>query len=466
MSAKTLAIISVLSMILTGAEADDGSSTSSISADCMEFVKLNETFYVNISISPLTTLGGAECDISFNPSILQVENVSDGGMFEKWWDANLEIDNANGTVKNVVAFNFLGNGTSTSGIFAIITFKAKSVGVSHINISRAILSDENGEPLPFEFSNGTVTVISDSVPPALSYSLSGTAGNNNWYVSNVDVTLNATDEHGISEIKYRIDDGAWQDYTTQFPISTDGLHTVQFYAIDNAGNNNSTSFSVNIDREAPTLSHAISGTAGNNNWYTGNVAVTLTATDASSDIDAIKYKINNGAWQDYSPFTLSSNGEYTITYYAIDNAGNEASEESFTVKIDSVSPSSSATLSGTKEGGVYTTDVTVSISRTDSTSGIAYTKYRVNGGAWTTYTASFTLSTDGTYTVDYYSADNAGNVEPSKTVTFEILKNHPPTADFTYSPQNPTDTQAVHFTDNSDDTDGTIANYTWNFGDG
>lgn len=57
MSAKTLAIISVLSMILTGAEADDGSSTSSISADCMEFVKLNETFYVNISISPLTTLG-------------------------------------------------------------------------------------------------------------------------------------------------------------------------------------------------------------------------------------------------------------------------------------------------------------------------------------------------------------------------------------------------------------------------
>ena len=552
MSAKTLAIISVLSMILTGAEADDGSSTSSISADCMEFVKLNETFYVNISISPLTTLGGAECDISFNPSILQVENVSDGGMFEKWWDANLEIDNANGTVKNVVAFNFLGNGTSTSGIFAIITFKAKSVGVSHINISRAILSDENGEPLPFEFSNGTVTVISDSVPPALSYSLSGTAGNNNWYVSNVDVTLNAADEHGISEIKYRIDDGAWQDYTTQFTISTDGLHTVdfyaidtfgnnnstsfnvsidstfpalsyslsgtagnnnwyvsnvdvtlnaadehgiseikyriddgawqdyttqftistdglhtvQFYAIDNAGNNNSTSFNVNIDREAPTLSHAISGTAGNNNWYTGNVAVTLTATDASSDIDAIKYKINNGAWQDYSPFTLSSNGEYTITYYAIDNAGNEASEESFTVKIDSVSPSSSATLSGTKEGGVYTTDVTVSISRTDSTSGIAYTKYRVNGGAWTTYTASFTLSTDGTYTVDYYSADNAGNVEPSKTVTFEILKNHPPTADFTYSPQNPTDTQAVHFTDNSDDTDGTIANYTWNFGDG
>jgi len=511
----------------------------------------NTNFSISITIDPLQPVSGAQCDITFDPLVITAVSVEDGGMFNTWFDGILSLDNVNGEIKNIIAFNNLGGTTSEKGTFAVLHFTTNNVsGTSPVGLVNVTVSDSLGNPLPVILSNGSIgvdaipPVISyslsgtagnnnwyvsnvdvtlnaadehgiseikyridgnawqnytapftitadglhtvdfyaidtfgnnnstsfnvsiDSTFPALSYSLSGTVGNNNWYVSNVDVTLNAADEHGISEIKYRIDDGAWQDYTTQFTISTDGLHTVQFYAIDNAGNNNSTSFSVNIDREAPTLSHAISGTAGNNNWYTGNVAVTLTATDASSDIDAIKYKINNGAWQDYSPFTLSSNGEYTIIYYAIDNAGNEASEESFTVKIDSVSPSSSATLSGTKEGGVYTTDVTVSISRTDSTSGIAYTKYRVNGGAWTTYTASFTLSTDGTYTVDYYSADNAGNVEPSKTVTFEILKNHPPTADFTYSPQNPTDTQAVHFTDNSDDTDGTIANYTWNFGDG
>ena len=464
MKTKLLAITVILSVIVPVSTADGGNL---IAVASREYVNLNENFYVNISITPVQSLGGAECNISFNPSILEVEGVENGGMFEEWWDANLEIDNVNGTIKNIVAFNFWGNGTSTPGIFATVTFKAKSVGVSHINISGAILSDENGEPLPFEISNGTVTVISDAIPPALSYSLTGTAGSNNWYTSNVDITLTATDEHGIAEMKYMIDDGAWQDYTTPFTISTDGSHTVQFYAIDNAGNNNSTSFNVNIDREVPVLSHSLSGTAGSNNWYTSNVDVTLTATDASSGIDAIKYTINGGAEQEYTaPFTISSNGQYTIDFYAIDNAGNTAATSSFTIKIDSTSPVSSVSLSGTKEGNVYTTDVTVSISRTDSMSGIAYTKYRVNGGTWTTYTAPFTLSTDGTYTVDYYSADNAGNTESTKTATFEILKNHPPTADFSYTPANPTDTQTIHFTDNSDDTDGTIANYTWNFGDG
>ena len=511
----------------------------------------NTNFSLSITIDPLQPVSGAQCDITFDPSVITAVGVDDGGMFDLWFNGTLDINNTDGTIRNIVASN-LGTTTSEKGTFAIIHFKTNDVsGTSPIGLLNVVVSDSLGSPLPIILGNGSIEV--DAIPPALSYSLTGTAGNNNWYTSNVAVTLNATDEHGIAEMKYRIDDGvwqdyttpftistdgphtvqfyaidtfgnnnstsfnvnidstlpslaysltgtagsnnwytsnvavtlnatdengiaemkyriddgAWQDYTTPFTISTDGPHTVQFYAIDNAGNNNSTSFNVNIDREVPVLSHSLSGTAGSNNWYTSNVAVTLTATDASSGIDAIKYTINGGAEQEYTaPFTISSNGQYTIDFYAIDNAGNTAATSSFTIKIDSTSPVSSVSLSGTKEGNVYTTDVTVSISRTDSMSGIAYTKYRVNGGTWTTYTAPFTLSTDGTYTVDYYSADNAGNTESTKTATFEILKNHPPTADFSYTPANPTDTQTIHFTDNSDDTDGTIANYTWNFGDG
>ncbi|MCD6142375.1 chitobiase/beta-hexosaminidase C-terminal domain-containing protein, partial [Candidatus Bipolaricaulota bacterium] len=383
-----------------------------------------------ITIDPLQPVSGAQCDITFDPSVITAVGVDDGGMFDLWFNGTLDINNTDGTIRNIVASN-LGTTTSEKGTFAIIHFKTNDVsGTSPIGLLNVVVSDSLGSPLPIILGNGSIEV--DSIPPALSYSLTGTAGSNNWYTSNVAVTLNATDENGIAEMKYRIDDGVWQDYTTPFTISTDGSHTVQFYAIDNAGNNNSTSFNVNIDREVPVLSHSLSGTAGNNNWYTSNVDVTLTATDASSGIDAIKYTINGGgAEQEYTaPFTISSNGQYTIDFYAIDNAGNTASEQSFSVKIDSTSPVSSVSISGTKEGNVYTTDVTVSISRTDSMSGIAYTKYRVNGGTWTTYTAPFTLSTDGTYTVDYYSADNAGNTESTKTATFEILKNNPPTEDF------------------------------------
>ena len=42
----------------------------------------------------------------------------------------------------------------------------------------------------------------------------------------------------------------------------------------------------------------------------------------------------------------------------------------------------------------------------------------------------------------------------------------PPTADFTYTPQNPTTNDVIQFTDTSTDTDGSISSWYWDFGDG
>jgi hypothetical protein len=63
------------------------------------------------------------------------------------------------------------------------------------------------------------------------------------------------------------------------------------------------------------------------------------------------------------------------------------------------------------------------------TSGIEFTKYKIDAGSWITYTGSFTLSAamgDGPHTIYYYSQDNAGNVEPQESSTV-ILDNTPPT---------------------------------------
>jgi len=69
-------------------------------------------------------------------------------------------------------------------------------------------------------------------------------------------------------------------------------------------------------------------------------------------------------------------------------------------------------------------------------SGVASTAYRIynatyNSG-WITYTQPFYLIglSDGTYHIDYNSTDNAGNVEPTSTVTV-ILDNTPPTTTLT-----------------------------------
>ena len=61
------------------------------------------------------------------------------------------------------------------------------------------------------------------------------------------------------------------------------------------------------------------------------------------------------------------------------------------------------------------TEKTIDFSCDDNgLSGCASTNYRINSGVWQTYSSGFTLA-DGSYQIDYYSADNLANTEITKT---------------------------------------------------
>ena len=67
--------------------------------------------------------------------------------------------------------------------------------------------------------------------------------------------------------------------------------------------------------------------------------------------------------------------------------------------------------------GWFTSDVNVTLAGTDNAggAGIDKTEYRVDGGAFATYTAPIVVSTPGTHTIEYRSTDKNGNVEATKT---------------------------------------------------
>jgi hypothetical protein len=88
--------------------------------------------------------------------------------------------------------------------------------------------------------------------------------------------------------------------------------------------------------------------------------------------------------------------------------------------FDNVPPVTSAILAGSLAGTVYTTPVSVFLSATDATSGVKATYYSVDGGAYSTYSGYFAVSTSGSHTVNYYSVDLAGNSETPKSVSFTI----------------------------------------------
>ncbi len=95
-----------------------------------------------------------------------------------------------------------------------------------------------------------------------------------------------------------------------------------------------------------------------------------------------------------------------------------------TIGEDLTPPVTTCTLTGELEGDVYVSDVTVTLTATDD-SGIDYTKFKLDDGAWTMYTAPFVVSSNGNHTVAYYSADTVGNTETEKTCSFTIRKEVP-----------------------------------------
>jgi len=133
--------------------------------------------------------------------------------------------------------------------------------------------------------------IPDTTPPTTVAAVSGTEGNNDWYVSNVQVTLTATDAKwptGVAYTMYKVDSGEWTNYTTPIIVDTDSaLHTVYFYSVDNAGNvENTSSVTFKVDKTAPVI-NTFTATAQNamkNKWL-----LACDATDVMSGIEKVEF---------------------------------------------------------------------------------------------------------------------------------------------------------------------------------
>jgi hypothetical protein len=95
----------------------------------------------------------------------------------------------------------------------------------------------------------------DTQPPGISGSISGTAGDNGWYVSDVVFSASASDASpgsGVASFQISIDGGAWAAYTAPLTLS-EGSHSVDVRASDAAGNVSTQSQAIQVDSQPPTL---------------------------------------------------------------------------------------------------------------------------------------------------------------------------------------------------------------------
>lgn len=269
-----------------------------------------------------------------------------------------------------------------------------------------------------------MTIQIDAGAPSTQLSVSGTAGNNGWYRSAVQVVLTGADSQaGVANTFYNVDGGSTQTYAGPFTISGESQHQVSFWSVDTVGNNEIHQTAVaKIDLTGATTQNAVSGPVGNSTYFKGPVQFSLTGADNLSGVAATYYRVDGGPTQTYTgPFTVSGDGTHPVDFWSVDNAGNNPGWATVIIRIDASAPLTLATPSGTAgTNGWYRSSVQVSLSASDSLSGVANRYYKIDGGTTTTYSTPFTISANGPHTVTFWSTDLATNTELARSLAVNI----------------------------------------------
>jgi hypothetical protein len=275
----------------------------------------------------------------------------------------------------------------------------------------------------------------DYIPPTTTYSLSGTEGENDWFTSSVTTSLSATDNlYGVDYTNQRVNGASWTHYTSTFSISSEGANTFEFYSVDKAGNEETTqSVNIKIDLNPPTGQLRIN----NNAPYTSSRDVsltTLTQDGQGSGVTQMRFRNQGesygGTWIPYTtsptPWTLrEGDGNKRVYAQFKDEAGNISPETYDEIILDTETPTTSASFSGTSgENDWFTSSVTTSLNSIDNY-GVDYTNWRINDGPWNPYASPFSISSEGTNTFEFYSVDKAGNEETTQSVSIKIDKTEP-----------------------------------------
>src|SRR3954468_907690 len=97
-------------------------------------------------------------------------------------------------------------------------------------------------------------------------------------------------------------------------------------------------------------------------------------------------------------------------------------------KVDATAPTTTASVSPATPdlaNGWRSGPATVTLTGSDATSGVASTKYTIDGGPVQTYSAPFGISSEGSHAISYWSTDNAGNQETANALTVKLDLNAP-----------------------------------------
>ena len=248
-------------------------------------------------------------------------------------------------------------------------------------------------------------------------------GQNDWYITPVNIILAATDlDSGVGSINYKIDSGNWITVTKsdtlnlapnpsfETPSSASSINTLYWEAGLQDGQATYSRNTLNYVFDTTSIKINSTGAA----WHSISHAVSYSAANPLSNMNAeVWVKTESAIGSAYfKMFAVSKdvNDNFVYTELGQSNAINGSTAwtkitEAFVVSVpDAIGVYMEVGLEGA--GVLYIDGATInnSLKSADTT---------------------FTVSTDGNHTISYYSVDRSGNIEPTQIESFKTDQTPP-----------------------------------------
>ena len=116
-------------------------------------VHVGATFAIDLIIENVTDLAGWQFDIAFNPAMLQIVEVKEGGFLKQnggytfFQEGN--IDNTAGEITGLIAARIGTDSVSGTGVLLSITFEAQATGEDLLRFRNVKLGQSNREVMPY-----------------------------------------------------------------------------------------------------------------------------------------------------------------------------------------------------------------------------------------------------------------------------------------------------------------------------
>jgi len=125
-------------------------------------VNNGSSFQVDVVVSPLVPIAGAQFNLSFNSNLVSVNSIVEGNLFKQngaqTYFMTGNIDNVAGTVKNVACSIIGNNSVNTQGVLATIYFTAKSTGDCPLVLSNVIVANQQAQSVNTTINNSEVLI--------------------------------------------------------------------------------------------------------------------------------------------------------------------------------------------------------------------------------------------------------------------------------------------------------------------